>query len=261
MGGWFFKLRVALLLSVLLVVLLYAWRDHSTRRARNEWKRTLDVAFVIVTSPGVEAHAVTELRRRVPDLSRRLAQEFTRYRASAPRPFDIAVYGPTALAAPPPEPGEGLLDAARYAYRLHRFSSDLDDRAGVPSRAFDSRIYVLLSPPTDRALVEGTSEHGGRVGFARAELDGESVDLALFVAAHELFHTLGALDHYGPDGRALVPDGLAEPDLEPRYPQRLVELMARDRPLSEAEETRLSTLDELGVGPATAREIGWVGAR
>jgi hypothetical protein len=42
MRGWFFKLRVALLLSVLLVVALYAWRDHSTRNARNEWKRPLD---------------------------------------------------------------------------------------------------------------------------------------------------------------------------------------------------------------------------
>jgi hypothetical protein len=59
----------------------------------------------------------------------------------------------------------------------------------------------------------------------------------------------------------LVPDGLAEPALEPRYPQRFAEIMARERPLSETSEARLVSLDELGVGPATAREIGWVGAR
>jgi hypothetical protein len=261
MRGWFFKLRVALLLSVLFVLGLYAWHDRSTRRARNEWKRTLDVAFVIVTTPGVDPVAAQELRRHVPDLQRRLAQELERYRPSAPRPFDIAVYGPTPLTGPPPEPGEGLVDAARYAWRLHRFSRDLDRRAGVPSRGFDSRIYLLLTPPSDRALVEGMSEHGGRVGYARAELDSESVDIALFVASHELFHTLGALDHYGPDGRVLIPDGLAEPALEPRYPQRFAEIMARERPLSETSEARLVSLDELGVGPATAREIGWVGAR
>jgi hypothetical protein len=150
-----------------------------------------------------------------------------------------------------------LVDAARYAWRLYRFARDIDRRASVPSRGFDSRIYLLLTPPSDRALVEGMSEHGGRVGYARAELDSESVDIALFVAAHELLHTLGALDHYGPDGRALVPDGLAEPALEPRYPQRFAEIMARERPLSETSEARLVSLDELGVGPATAREIGW----
>jgi hypothetical protein len=261
MRGWFFRIRIALLLSVLLVVGLYAWRDWSTRRERNDWKRTLDVAFVLLVSPGVEPDAVLELRRRVPDLSRRLAQELARYRSSAPRPFDITLYGPVPLATPPPDPGNGIIDAARYAYRLHRFTGDIDARAGVPSRGFDSRIYLLLTPPSDRALVEGMSEHGGRVGFARAELDRENVDIALFVAAHELFHTLGALDHYGPDGRALIPDGLAEPELEPRYPQRFAEIMARDRPVAAGEETRLLSLDELGVGPVTAREIGWTEAR
>jgi hypothetical protein len=101
------------------------------------------------------------------------------------------------------------------------------------------------------------SEHGGRVGLALAELDADTVDTALFVAAHELFHTLGANDRYGPDGRALVPFGLAEPSLEPLYPQRYAEIMARNRPLSPTTEARPKSLDELRVGEATAREIGW----
>ena len=43
-------------------------------------------------------------------------------------------------------------------------------------------------------------------------------DFALFVAAHELFHTLGATDKYDASGAALVPSGLAEPDLNPLVP-------------------------------------------
>jgi hypothetical protein len=102
------------------------------------------------------------------------------------------------------------------------------------------------------------SEHGGRVGIARAELDHDTVDLSLFVAAHELFHTLGADDHYDADGRVRLPDGLAEPELVPLFPQRRAEIMARNRPVSATTEERPISLDELGVGPATAREIGWL---
>jgi hypothetical protein len=86
----------------------------------------------------------------------------------------------------------------------------------------------------------------------------ETVDTALIVAAHELFHTVGAHDHYGPDGRALVPSGLAEPSRTPLYPQRSVEVMARNRPVSATDEARPLSLDELAVGETTAREIGWL---
>jgi hypothetical protein len=252
-----FVVRVALLLAVLVVVLVYAAHDVYSRRARNAWRRTLDVAFVVVAEPGVEADAVDDLRRRVPDLADRLAVELARYRPGAPRPFAFTTYGPTPLAAALPVPGDDLAGALRYAWDLHRFTRDIDGRAGIPSRGFDARLYLVLAPPSERAVVEGMSEEGGRVGIARAELDRGSVDIALFVAAHELFHTLGASDHYGPDGRVLVPDGLAEPDRDPTYPQAFAEIMARNRPLSPTNEARPESLAELAVGPSTAREIGW----
>jgi len=256
-SGRAFAVRVALLSAVLVVVLVYAAHDVYSRRQRNAWRRTLDVAFIVVTEPGVDATAVDELRRRVPDLADRLAEELARYRADAPRPFAFTAYGPTALGVPLPTPGDDLAGAARYAWDLHRFTSDIDARAGVPTRGFDARLYLVLSPPSDRAVVEGMSEQGGRVGIARAELDLPSVDISLFVAAHELFHTLGASDHYGPEGRALVPAGLAEPERSPLYPQRFAEIMARNRPLSPTDEARPESLAELAVGPSTAQEIGW----
>ena len=257
-GRLAYRLRVLLLLSALAVVVLYAAHDVLSRRERNAWRRTLDVALVLVTEPGVDAGAVTALRRRAPELATRLARELRRYRADAPRPFEFVTYGPAPLEVTPPEPGEGLLAAARYAWNLHRFTSDVDTRALVPSRGFDARLYLVLKPATERAVVEGMSEQGGRVAVARAELDPDTVDLALFVAAHELFHTLGAVDHYGANGFALVPDGLAEPDRAPLFPQQWAEVMARNRPLSAGREARPSSLDELAVGPSTAREIGWV---
>jgi hypothetical protein len=50
---------------------------------------------------------------------------------------------------------------------------------------------------------------------------------------------------------------LAEPDLQPLYPQRFAELMARNRPIDPATEEPPVSLEELAVGPVTAGEIGW----
>jgi hypothetical protein len=54
-----------------------------------------------------------------------------------------------------------------------------------------------------------------------------------------------------------VPDGLAEPDRSPRFPQRFAEIMARNRPISATEEAIPDKIDDLAVGSATAREIDW----
>jgi len=46
--------------------------------------------------------------------------------------------------------------------------------------------------------------------------------------------------------------------MTPLFPQSLVEVMARGRPLDErGHETQLEHVEELAVGSATAREIGW----
>jgi hypothetical protein len=250
--------RLFVLLSVLAGVIVYAWRDVSRRRERNEWQRTLDVAFVVVTDGDVDADAATTLMTRVPALASRMHEELRRYHPGALKPFAFTTFGPHALPAPVPGTPDGAFGLVKHAYELHRFTSAVDEALHVPSRGFDARLYLVARPPTDQALVEGMSEHGGRIGLALAELDSETVDTALIVAAHELFHTLGASDRYGPDGRALVPFGLAEPSLEPLYPQRFAEIMARNRPLSPTTEARPVNLAEVRVGEATAREIGWV---
>jgi hypothetical protein len=254
------KLRLALLVSLLVITVVYAWHDVSSRRARNEWRRSLNVAFVIVADGAVDRVALGRLRARIPALATRLRDEHRRYRAGAAAPFAFVVYGPDESSRRVPSPpGDGIVQAVKHAYALRQFTGSVDDALSVPTRGFDARLYLVVRPSTDQASVEGMSEHGGRVAIALSELDAETVDTTLIVAAHELFHTVGAHDHYGPDGRALVPSGLAEPSRYPLYPQRRVEIMARNRPISGSEEARPIALDELAVGETTAREIGWLG--
>ena len=71
------------------------------------------------------------------------------------------------------------LDLARHAWRSWRYFSGVDERANLPSRAFDSRVYLVVRPPADadRNAVEGQSEQGGRIGSVEVEIDEAMVDL------------------------------------------------------------------------------------
>jgi len=250
--------RLSVLLTLLGLVGLWGYGDVQSRKARTHWDRTLSVAVVLVTTDGVAPESVQRFEARLPDLEARLAHEFRRYR-EGPRPFRLVLHG-SAEAGSPPELPESSWDIPRHLYRQWSYLSAIDNQVGLNSSEYDSRIYVVARRPASNAmqLVEGYSQLGGRVGIVEVELNEEMVDLVLSVTAHELLHTLGAEDKYDATGRTLIPEGLAEPERNPRFPQRYVEVMARNRPVSDNQERILDSLDELAVGPHTAREVGWL---
>jgi len=252
--------RVTVLLLVLAGVLLWAGNDWWRRRERKSWKKPLRVAVVLVEREALPSELSKALSSRVFDLEQRLNQEFVRHGGTRRDAFSLIAKGPVSVHEDPPRVAEqdawGLV---RHAYALWRWTRGIDQRADVEWRGYDARIYLVLRPAQgDRpSFVEGESEDGGHVGVARAELRDSALDFTLFVAAHELFHTLGATDKYDAAGRASVPDGLAEPERTPLYPQRGAEVMARNVALSPTDERPPDSLEELFVGPLTAREIGW----
>lgn len=250
---------MTVLLIILAGVLLWAGNDWWRRRERKEWARPLRVALVLVEREPVPAETISALTSRALDLERRLSHEYAR-RGGRIEPFSIVVQGPVSASEDPPRVGEqDLWSLARHSYAQWRWTRDLDARGNVEWRGYDARIYLVLKPVNREAtaFVEGESEEGGRVGVARADIDPGMIDFALIVAAHELFHTLGASDKYDAAGHATFPDGFADPQKRPLYPQPGAELMARNLPLSPTSERPPDTLDELWVGDATATEIGW----
>jgi hypothetical protein len=90
--------------------------------------------------------------------------------------------------------------------------------------------------------------------FATPIMNGENN----VVIAHELLHTLGATDKYDvADNAPRFPDGYGNPGQIPRFPQRTAELMAGRRMLAPDRWEQATSLDEVVIGPATAREINW----
>jgi hypothetical protein len=258
--GRAFHVRLGVLLVLLVGVLLWAWRDVRSRHERNAWQRPLAIAIVLVSRGRIDEAAVEAFRERVPALEDRLAAEYHRYRPEPLRPFALTLIGPVDGTDDPPQTeGDGLVDAAKESWGLYRWTSRLDRAAALDTDTYDSRIYVAARAPQrqDREMVEGESQQGGRLGAVAVELDVSMADFALFVVAHELFHTLGATDKYDGAGRTLIPTGLVLPDRVPLYPQPFADVMARNRPVAPGIEQPPERLDELAVGPVTAREVGW----
>jgi hypothetical protein len=244
---------------MLAAVTLWACYDVRDRRARNEWEVPVRVGLVLVRRGNVDERAFAALRARAAILEERLAAEYRRYRPeSAESMIRILPFGPVALEeVPPSEPGPGFFARVQHALQLWAYTRAVDAAAGVPRSKLDSRIYLVAESPR-AGTVEGFSETRGRVGVARVELDEDTIDLALFVAAHELLHTLGASDKYElGTGRTAIPIGLPEPERVPLFPQPYAEIMARNRVVSATTEVAPRCLSELRVGRLTAQEIGW----
>jgi hypothetical protein len=91
--------------------------------------------------------------------------------------------------------------------------------------------------------------------FARPDMDGSNN----VIIAHELMHALGATDRYQPGtNRPLYPDGFADPDAVPLYPQSRAEIMAGRIPVSETAAEIPIGMREVMIGTKTAREINWI---
>jgi hypothetical protein len=128
-----------------------------------------------------------------------------------------------------------------------------------PGPAPDIKLFVLYHDPVrSPSLAHSIGLQKGLFGIVNVFADRGLLGSNDTVIAHELLHTLGATDKYDPaTNQPTWPDGYAEPQREPRYPQEYAELMGGRIPSSASESSTPESLREVVVGAKTATEIGW----
>ncbi|MHB8744769.1 MAG: hypothetical protein ACYC9L_16880, partial [Sulfuricaulis sp.] len=179
------------------------------------------------------------------------------YDATLPKPVTIRL-GPELRSSPPEPPfGGSVLQVVGWSLHLRwwawRATADYD------GPRIDARMFVryhdpALSPRLDHSVGQKEGMIGIANVFATTAMEGSNQ----VVIAHELLHTFGATDKYDPaTDLPRYPDGYAQPELNPRYPQCLAELMAGRVPLSASSAEIPNRLEQTVIGPVTAREIGW----
>jgi hypothetical protein len=124
----------------------------------------------------------------------------------------------------------------------------------------DIKVFVLYyDPGTHQQLDHSFGLKEGHLcmvkGFAsRHQSAGNNV-----IITHEMLHTLGATDKYNLNTlQPLFPEGYADPDQKPLYPQQFAEIMGRAIPVSEIEFKLPPSLGYTVIGSQTAHEIKWI---
>jgi len=250
------RLRIAVLLLILAFVALNTYFD---RVYSTDWDIPLRVAVFPINADGsvVSERYIRQLSSdSFAEIETFFEQEAREYGLQMERPIRLSLA--PALAEPPPAltPDPGLLAAAWWSLRMRLWVWGV---AAPPGPAPDIELFVLYHDPAiSPAVPHSLGLQKGLFGivhlFAEAGMQGSNAT----VMAHELLHTLGATDKYDlRTNQPTQPDGYAEPDRDPLYPQSFAELMGGRIPQSSTESSIPESLEQVIIGAQTASEIGW----
>lgn len=251
------KLRILALLFILATVAQGAW---IARGRTTDWNNTVRVTIYPINADEsrVAGDYVGQLGASgFAPIETFFKQEAAGYGLAVAKPVEISLA--QAVAAQPPKPpfGGSKLAIVLWSLQLRYWAWRHDDYRGPKP---DVRIFVsYFDPATSPRLPHSTGLQKGLIGvvnaFARADMEGSNN----VVIAHELMHALGATDRYElGTNRPVYPDGFADPDAVPLYPQSRAEIMAGRIPVSEGAAEIPAGMHEVTIGTKTAREINWI---
>ena len=99
----------------------------------------------------------------------------------------------------------------------------------------------------------------GRYGSVKAYTLASMKAENLIVFTHELLHVLGATDKYIlSSGEPIYPQGYAEPNKRPLFPQQRAEIMGVRIAINSFSSVMPASLDQCKIGRQTAEEIGFL---
>ena len=249
-------IRIFILLVILGTVVQQTFLD----KADLAWKQNFYVALYPVNADGssqVAYYIKTLSKDDFVKMEDYFAEEGKRYNLDMRRPIAVELGDSVADIPPAPPNNGGALESILWSLQFRWYAWKNSPKVPVKP---DIRLYILYyDPVSNPRLTHSTALNKGRIG--RVNLFGEKSysKQNLVVTAHELLHTLTASDKYDlSTGVPIYPDGYAEPDKQPRYPQDFAELMGGYVPINETKNTTPKSLDQTLIGAKTAREIGWL---
>jgi hypothetical protein len=251
----FKAIRITILLFILFMVAMGTWL---TQVRSTDWNNTLWVKIYPINGDGSDksnnyiSGLSVETFAGIEDFA---AREIERYGRNLARPVRIELGQPIHEQPPSISDATGALGVMLWSLKMRWWVSGItDDQDHVDP---DVRIFVRYHSPESTLALENSvgvqkGMYGVVNGYSSRRLRGRNN----VVIAHEFLHTLGATDKYNPaNAQPLVPDGLAEPDRSPLYPQKKAEIMGGRISLAEDDAVIPQSLKYVVIGPLTAQEI------
>ena len=252
----FKKIRIFVLLIIFATVVQQMFLD----KADLDWRDNFYVAVYPINadnSTEVGAYIKTLTRDDFEPAAEYFAEEGARYHLGMRRPVEVQLGSIVSEIPPAPLTNGSLLDTLVWSLKFRVFAWNNSPKVLVKP---DIRLYLLFhNPVTNPVLSHSTALNKGRIGRVNLFGDKNYAKQNLVILSHELLHTLTATDKYDLETTLpAYPDGFAEPNKQPLYPQDFAELMGGRVPVSETKAEIPKSLNQTLIGEKTAREIGWV---
>ncbi|MGE0862023.1 MAG: hypothetical protein AB7I01_22865, partial [Gammaproteobacteria bacterium] len=224
-------LRILILTFILVNVALSAWL---TRERTTDWNEPLAVVVHVLNGDGstasqdyietLKAMDRETLDAHFADIEAFFSREAERHGLSLGTPVDVTFAGQIESLPPLPPSQGSAFSIGLWSLKLRYWASRNND---YPYHQ-DVQMYVqYFDPKRHPALAHSLGLQKGMIGVVNAFASKAMKAQNHVVVAHELLHTVGATDKYDPaTNQPLFPDGYADPDQEPRYPQKRAEIMA-----------------------------------
>ena len=229
----FKTVRISILLFILFFVAVSTWL---TQARSTDWNNSLWIKVYPINGDGSARsdQYIDNLELRDFDgIETFLSREISRYSSELTRPVRVELGEP--IAVQPPELGNdpNVFDIMLWSLRMRWWAGSVtDDQDRIDP---DVRMFVRYHTPDSSIMLDNSvGLRKGMVGIVNGYASRRYRGTNNVIIAHEFLHTLGATDKYRPhDGQPIGPDGLAEPQKSPLYPQRYAEIMGGRIALSE----------------------------
>ncbi len=258
MPAFSFKtLRVTLLLAFLATAAVLT--HHQITETRS-WSGTLDVVvFPINGDAGASTGEYIDKLddKALADINFWFAREAKKYRLQQQRPVNVRL-GPEVNTAPPRFPtntnaASVLFWGLRFRWWAFRNTPKIDRTLTTV------RLFVMYyQGENDTPLQHSLGMQKGLLGLVHAFAIDHQTAQNNIVIAHELLHTVGAIDKYVSWGAPAYPAGYADPRRQPLFPQQEAEIMAGRIPVSHQKSYMPSSLRSVVINNFTASEINWL---
>ena len=249
----FKALRISILLLVLFCVSL---GTYLTQARSTDWNNSLWIKIYPINGDGSQ-DAREYIEKLDPSqfagIENFIGREVERYGKTLRNPVRIELGHP--VREQPPELGgdPNVLSVMLWSLKMRWWAGSVTDDDITP----DVRIFVRYHEPNHTVKLENSvGLQKGMVGIVNGYASRRYRGMNNVIIAHEFLHTLGATDKYRPsDGQPVAPDGLADPDRKPLYPQSKAEIMGGRIARSENDAVIPKSLRYAVIGPLTASEI------
>jgi hypothetical protein len=253
----FFKLiRIVVLLSILFVIVIGTWMNE--RRLAN-WERPVWVTVYPITVNGSaesKKYAESLDEHSFDDINVFFAKNLNLYGVLLTPAFHFQV-APVSSELPPPIPARhSAFTIALWSLKMRWWSWQMDRKDDLISG--DIQMFVALHEVGQKSEMNvSVGMRKGMYGLVKGYASAQASAYNQVVMAHEMLHVFGATDKYVmATGHPNYPDGYADPDKDPLFPQDKAEIMGGRVALSAASSAVPDSLAQCIIGHKTAEEIG-----